>query len=101
MRQRRDADRAPVRIAGEHPGRLARKAAAGPLSEAEVIERGPDLLRLELQRELRHADIGGLGQHRGEVDGAEIVLVFKSGRADLDETGNVIDDAGGGDLTGW
>ena len=42
-------------------------------------------LRLELQRQVRHADVGGLGEHRGEVDGAEVVLVLEGRGADLDE----------------
>ncbi|MFO1400241.1 MAG: hypothetical protein U1F30_03345 [Steroidobacteraceae bacterium] len=93
--ERRDADLAPVRIVRQQPGRFAREAARGHLAEAEVVERRPDLPRLERQRDLRHADVRGLGEHRRQVDGAERMLVLDGLGADLQEAAAGVDHAVG------
>ena len=95
MRHRRDADAAPVRVVRELPRRLAGKAARRDLAEAQAVERVPDLLRLEREREARHADVGGLAEHGRQRNRAEVVLVGDRGRADLHVARAGVDDAAG------
>ena len=93
VRHHRDADRPPLRVAGEQARGLSRIATGGDLTETQVREGFPDLLRRQRQGEVRHADVGALGEHRGDVDGAEVVLVIEDPGAYLDESGRGIDDA--------
>src|SRR5579871_470694 len=89
-----------MRIVGEDTRRLARQAAVGDLPEAEAAQGAPDLSRLQLLLELDHADVRGLGQHRGQVHGAEISLVPEDTISYLNETWIGVEEAVGAEPAG-
>ncbi len=94
VRQRGDADAAPVRMMARAARRIRRDSRCvltWPNPSASSV------LQIcsgsSVQRDLRHADVAGLGEDRGQVDHAQVVLVLDHLDADLQNPGARIDDA--------